>query len=60
MEERAKRLFSIKGIPPDRIDPSLFAKSKKAQSGEFTEKQKEIAFLEAQVYLYVEMLSVSV
>ncbi|XP_003383664.1 PREDICTED: splicing factor 3A subunit 3-like [Amphimedon queenslandica] len=57
LEERAKRLFSVKGLSYTEIDPSLFAKSKKSQTGELTEKQKEIAFIEAQVYSYVEMLS---
>lgn len=28
LEERAERLFSVKGLSPDEIDPSLFAKSK--------------------------------
>lgn len=59
LEERAKRLFSTKGLSPSQIDPSLLAKTKKVQQGsEFTERQKETAFLEAQIYLYAEMLGV--
>ena len=59
LEERAKRLYSTKGLTPDKIDPSLFAKAKKSTGSEFTERQKEIAFLEAQVYRYAEILAVS-
>jgi splicing factor 3A subunit 3 len=56
LEERAKRLYGIKGLSHDRIDPSLFAKTKKSTGNEVTEQQKEIAFLEAQVYRYAELL----
>jgi hypothetical protein len=29
LEERAVRLFSLKGVPQDKIDPRLLAKKKK-------------------------------
>ena len=59
LEERAKRLYSTKGLSPDKIDPSLFAKAKRSTGSDFTERQKEVAFLEAQIYRYVEILAVS-
>lgn len=55
LEERARRLFATKGVPLEKLDPSLFAKSKLPQAGE-SSKQRELAFLEAQVYRYTEML----
>ena len=57
LEERARRLFATKGVPLEKLDPSLFAKSKLPQAGE-SSKQRELAFLEAQVYRYTEMLGV--
>ncbi|XP_078001473.1 splicing factor 3A subunit 3-like [Glandiceps talaboti] len=53
LEERAQRLFSTKGKSLDELDPNMFAKSKPGKAGrnkDNTEKQKDIAFLEAQVY----------
>ncbi|CAI8044396.1 Splicing factor 3A subunit 3 [Geodia barretti] len=55
LEERARRLFSTKGVPLESLDPALFARSKNPQ-GKFQEKQKEIALIEAQVYRFTEML----
>lgn len=57
LEERAHRLFHTKGVPLESLDSSLFAKSKSAQSRD-PKKQKEIAFLEAQIYRYTELLGV--
>ncbi|TNN47896.1 Splicing factor 3A subunit 3 [Liparis tanakae] len=57
LEERAQRLFSTKGKSLESLDPSLFAKNPKAKGPKKdTERNKEIAFLEAQVYEYVEIL----
>uniref|UniRef100_UPI00358EDC32 splicing factor 3A subunit 3 n=1 Tax=Myxine glutinosa TaxID=7769 RepID=UPI00358EDC32 len=59
LEERAQRLFSTKGKSLDLLDPSLFTKSKaKSSKGSSrdAERNKEIAFLEAQIYEYVEIL----
>ncbi|XP_072264308.1 splicing factor 3A subunit 3 [Pyxicephalus adspersus] len=60
LEERAQRLFGTKGKSLDSLDPSLFTKNPKAKGiRRDTEKNKDIAFLEAQIYEYVEILSVS-
>ncbi|XP_022100701.1 splicing factor 3A subunit 3-like isoform X1 [Acanthaster planci] len=58
LEERAHRLFSTKGVPMDQLDTSLFAKSKTGKGGkkDNSGKQKDIAFLEAQVYFFAELL----
>uniref|UniRef100_A0AAQ4RAV4 Splicing factor 3a, subunit 3 n=1 Tax=Gasterosteus aculeatus aculeatus TaxID=481459 RepID=A0AAQ4RAV4_GASAC len=57
LEERAQRLFSTKGKSLELLDPSLFAKNPKAKGPKKdTERNKEIAFFEAQVYEYVEIL----
>uniref|UniRef100_A0A8C7XJI0 Splicing factor 3a, subunit 3 n=1 Tax=Oryzias sinensis TaxID=183150 RepID=A0A8C7XJI0_9TELE len=59
LEERAQRLFSTKGKSLESLDPSLFAKNPKAKGPKKdTERNKEIAFLEAQVYELVEILGV--
>jgi splicing factor 3A subunit 3 len=55
LEERSNRLFSTKGKKLSELDPSLFAKTKSGgskgeKSAKETEKQKEIASMEAQVY----------
>lgn len=56
LEDRARRLFSTKGLTPDQIDPSLFAKGSgpngrnNDKSGKDAEKNKKVALLEAQVY----------
>jgi len=62
LEERANRLFSTKGKALNDLDPSLFAKSKNKASTAYknakeSEKQKEIAANEAQVYRFAEILS---
>lgn len=59
LEERAQRLFMTKGKSVEELDPSLFAKSKpgKVTKGKETEKIKELAALEAQVYRLTEILS---
>ncbi|KAI4818157.1 hypothetical protein KUCAC02_011517 [Chaenocephalus aceratus] len=57
LEERAQRLFSTKGKSLESLDPSLFAKNPKAKGPKKdTERNKEIGFLEAQVYDYIEIL----
>ncbi|KAG0424015.1 hypothetical protein HPB47_000231, partial [Ixodes persulcatus] len=56
LEERAQRLFSSKGKQISELDPSLFTKSKPGRTKD-TEKQKEIATLEAQLYRFAEILS---
>lgn len=53
LEERAKRLFSVKGVPTDKIDPSLLAKGGNkggANGNKDAEKNKRTALLEAQIY----------
>ncbi|KAK4336625.1 hypothetical protein RND71_043737 [Anisodus tanguticus] len=59
LEERAKRLFLIKDKNLDEINPNLFVKNKNEKSGQFksNEKQKEIAYLEAQIMKLGEILS---
>ncbi|KAI8520637.1 PREDICTED: splicing factor 3A subunit 3-like [Branchiostoma belcheri] len=60
LEERAQRLFSTKGKSLEELDPSLFAKSKPGKgkgAKDVSEKQKEIASLEGQVYRLSEILS---
>lgn len=57
LEDRAKRLFSTKGLQIEEIDKSLFAKGQGKNKGasehdKETEKNKKIALLEAQVYKY--------
>ncbi|XP_033375481.1 splicing factor 3A subunit 3 isoform X2 [Parus major] len=57
LEERAQRLFSTKGKSLEALDPSLFAKNPKTKgSKRDTERNKDLAFLEAQIYEYVEVL----
>uniref|UniRef100_A0A8C3BSE4 Splicing factor 3a subunit 3 n=1 Tax=Cairina moschata TaxID=8855 RepID=A0A8C3BSE4_CAIMO len=57
LEERAQRLFSTKGKSLESLDPSLFAKNPKTKgSKRDTERNKDLAFLEAQIYEYVEVL----
>ncbi|KAL8599099.1 Splicing factor 3A subunit 3 [Nucella lapillus] len=59
LEERAQRLFNTKGKKLDELDPNLFAKAKPGKagkSGRESEKQKDIAMLEAQVYRLAELL----
>ncbi|XP_064627346.1 splicing factor 3A subunit 3-like [Lineus longissimus] len=59
LEERAQRLFSTKGKSLEDLDPTLFAKSKPGKAGKSrdVERQRELAFLEAQVYRLTEVLS---
>nr|CAG4646913.1 EOG090X03G1 [Megafenestra aurita] len=62
LEDRAKRLFSTKGLQIEEIDKSLFAKGQGKNKGasehdKETEKNKKIALLEAQVYKLIEILS---
>ncbi|MXQ80474.1 hypothetical protein E5288_WYG006261 [Bos mutus] len=60
LEERAQRLFSTKGKSLESLDTSLFAKNPKTKGTKRdTERNKDIAFLEAQIYEYVEILGVS-
>lgn len=55
LEERAERLWKTKGKTADEIEPSLFAKKK---GGIFSDvaKQKAIAFMEVQIYKYIDIL----
>lgn len=61
LEERAQRLFETKGKKLSELDPTMFAKAKPGKAGRHkdSEKQKEIAILEAQLYRFVELISVS-
>lgn len=56
LEERAQRLFHSKGKQISELDPSLFARSKPGRNRD-SEKQREIATLEAQLYRFAEILS---
>ncbi|KAM4899408.1 splicing factor 3A subunit 3-like isoform 2-T2 [Sylvia borin] len=57
LEERAQRLFSTKGRSLEEFDLSLFAKNPKTKgSKRDTERNKDVAFLEAQIYEYMEVL----
>ncbi|EDO29934.1 predicted protein [Nematostella vectensis] len=56
LEERAQRLFSTKGVPLEKLDPSVFAKSRAGKGRESSERQKDIASYEAQVYHLSELL----
>lgn len=55
LEERASRLFSTKGKAVSELAPSLFAKSKAKKDKDEADRNKDIAFLEAQVYKLIEM-----
>lgn len=61
LEERAKRLYSVKGKHESEIDPSLFVKSSKGndKNSKFknSEKQKEIALIESNIMKLSEILS---
>jgi len=59
LEERAQRLFSSKGKNLNELHSSMFAKSKPGKVGKprDSERQREVAILEAQVYRLVEILS---
>lgn len=56
LEERARRLFATKGKSLQELDQSMFAKSKASKDKDDAERQKEVAFLEAQVYRLSELL----
>lgn len=57
LEDRAKRLFSTKGVSLENLKSSAFSKSRgKGKGMDNVKKQKEIASLEAQVYRLVEIL----
>jgi hypothetical protein len=58
LQERAQRLYATKGRRLDTLDASMFATKKATTDEEVDTKQRELAFMEAQVYHYVEMLSV--
>lgn len=56
LEERAQRLFSTKG--KKSFDSNLLAKNKQGkEQSKDNERQKEIAFLEAQIYRFSDILS---
>lgn len=55
LEERAERLWKTKGKTADEIDPSLFAKKRGGIASD-VEKQKQIAFMEVQIYKYIDIL----
>jgi len=57
LDERAVRLFSTKGKRLNDLNPTLFAKTKPGKGGrKDTEKLKEVASMEAQVYRFAELL----
>ena len=57
LEERAVRLFSTKGKRLNDLNPALFAKTKPGKGGKKdTEKLKEVASMESQVYRFAELL----
>ena len=49
LEQRAQRLFATKGVTQEKLDPSLFAKSRGKGKGDNAMRQKETAGVEAQV-----------
>lgn len=60
LEERAKRLYSVKNKHESEIDPSLVVKTKgNDKNGKFksTDKQKELALLEVQITKLSEILN---
>ena len=60
LEERAIRLFQTKGKRAQDLDPSLFAKQNQASkksNKEYTEKHREIAEIESQIYRLSEKLT---
>jgi len=57
LDQRAKRLFSTKEVPLAALDASMFAKSKSSEQQ--SQRNKEVAQLEALVYKYSELLGVS-
>lgn len=60
LEERAQRLFLTKGKKLEELDRAFFTKSKPGKTAGKTresERQKEIAMLEARVYRLSELLS---
>ena len=58
LEERAERLFSTKGKKLSELNPSIFAKNKPGKGGKKdTEKLKEVAAMECQVYWFAELLT---
>uniref|UniRef100_A0A8C5NST9 SF3A3 factor n=1 Tax=Junco hyemalis TaxID=40217 RepID=A0A8C5NST9_JUNHY len=57
LEKRAQRLFSTKGKSLEALGPSLFAENPKPKgSKRDMERNKDLAFLGAQIYEYVEVL----
>ena len=59
LEERAKRLYSVKSKKESEINPSLFAKSNdKNDKFKNLEKQKELALMEQQIVKLSELLSI--
>ena len=60
METRHKLvIFFLLGVPLDQLDPSLFAKARAGKGRDNSQKQREIAALEAQIYHLTELLGVS-
>ncbi|KAI1294781.1 Splicing factor 3A subunit 3 [Halotydeus destructor] len=59
LEDRAQRLWSTKDKQLDELDPSLFVKTKggKAVGRDSTDKQRDLASLETQIYAISEILS---
>uniref|UniRef100_A0A8D2M8V9 Uncharacterized protein n=1 Tax=Zonotrichia albicollis TaxID=44394 RepID=A0A8D2M8V9_ZONAL len=57
LEKCAQRLFSTKGKSLEALGPSLFAKNPKPKGSKRNmERNKDLAFLGAQIYEYVEVL----
>ena len=51
--------FFLLGVALDQLDPSLFAKARAGKGRDNSQKQREIAALEAQIYHLTELLGVS-
>ena len=54
LEERAERLFSVKGVPREQWDSRVLSKGK--DNREFSPLQKEVASVEAEIYWFGEQL----
>jgi len=59
LEERAQRLFATKGKSVDELPSHMLSKTKPSKSGKSKggERNKDVAYLEAQIYRFIEILS---
>lgn len=60
LKDRAVRLMKTKGVPLESLPSSLFQKTKNVSVTDFNDSQKQIAYLEAQVYRCADVLLVSI